>query len=110
MFWRSVVFRIVKFNTSAFNFHILTVLLVARVQELDGDVLDGVGAVLLVEHGELGVPVHAEPVLRVVDGDEVRDQLLVRLADIPSFSLFRPKHRVIIQRVVHDGETCNKIC
>ena len=106
-----MVIRIVKFNISAFNFHIiLTVLLVARVQELDGDVLDGVGPVLLVEHGELGVPVHAEPVLRVVDGDEVRDQLLVRLPDIPSFSLFRPKHRVIIQRVVHDGETCNKIC
>ena len=101
-----MVIRIVKFNISAFNFHIiLTVLLVARVQELDGDVLDGVGPVLLVEHGELGVPVHAEPVLRVVDGDEVRDELLVRLPDVAAPPLLRPEHQVVVQRVVHHGKT-----
>ena len=79
--------------------------IVAVVEELDGDVLDGVPVLALVEHGELAVAVHAEPVLRVVDGDEVRDELLVRLPDVATPPLLRPEHQVVVQRVVHHGKT-----
>lgn len=54
------------------------------------------------EHGELGVTVHAQPVLCVVDGDQVSDQVLVTLTDVASLSLLWTEHCVVVQRVVHN--------
>ena len=59
----------------------------------------------LVEHGQLRVAVHAEPVLGVVDGYQVGDELLVRLADVAPLALLRAKHGVVVQGIVHHGET-----
>ena len=69
--------------------------------------LFGIGelVLVLVEHGQLRVPVHAQPVLGVVDGDEVRDELVVGLADDAPLPLFRPEDGVVVQRVVHHRES-----
>lgn len=60
--------------------------------------------VVLVEHGELRVSVHAQPVLGVVNCDEVLDQLFIGLADDPALPFRGTEHQVIVQRVVDDGE------
>ena len=65
----------------------------------DGAGLDGSEAVL----------VEAEPVLGVVDGDEVGDELLVALPDAAALPLLGAEHRVIVQGVVHHGVTCRKV-
>lgn len=57
------------------------------------------------EHGKVRVAVHAEPVLGVVDVDQVSDQLLVGLADQAALTLVRPEHHVVVQRVVDHRET-----
>ena len=61
----------------------------------DGSGLDWSEAVL----------VEAEPVLGVVDGDEVGDELLVALSDAAALPLLGAEHGVVVQRVVHHGVT-----
>ena len=41
-----------------------------------------------------------------MDGDQVPNQLLVRLVDGAALPLPGAEHRVVVQRVVDDGETC----
>ena len=64
----------------------------------DGAGLDGSEAVL----------VEAEPVLGVVDGDEVGDELLVALPDAAALPLLGAEHRVVVQGVVHHGVACGE--
>ncbi len=57
-------------------------------------------ALVLVEHGQLRVAVHAEPVLGIVDGDQILNQLRVGLTHNPAFAFCRSEHRVVVKRVV----------
>ena len=62
---------------------------------------------VLVEAGHLrgrglGVGV-AQPVVGVVDLDEVGHQLRLGLADVSAPALVGPEHRVVVQRVIHHG-------
>ena len=62
---------------------------------------------VLVEAGHLrgrglGVGV-AQPVVGVVDLDEVCHQLRLGLADVSAPALVGPEHRVVVQRVIHHG-------
>ena len=52
------------------------------------------------------VLVEAEPVLGVVDGDEVGDELLVALADAAALPLLGAEHHVVVEGVVDHGVTC----
>ena len=61
---------------------------------------------VFVEHGELRVSVHAEPVLSVVNGNQVLDQLVVRLANDATLALVRTKHCVIVERIIDHWKAC----
>jgi hypothetical protein len=52
-------------------------------------------------HHEVRVSVHAQPVLGVVDVDQVPDQIVVRLADVAALALLWSKHHVVVQRIIH---------
>ena len=54
--------------------------------------------------GEL--PVLSDPVLRVVDLDELVDELLLRLAKVSVPSLLRSEDRMVVQRIVHYRVSC----
>lgn len=59
---------------------------------------------LCVEHRQLGIAIDTEPILCIVNIDQILDELLIRLsADVAAFSLARAEHFVIIQWIVHDG-------
>ena len=72
--------------------------------QLGGDVLVGLPVLPLLEHRQVRVAIHAQPVLCIVDWYQVSDQLLVRLSDVPAFSLLRSEDKVVVERIVHDGE------
>ena len=48
------------------------------------------------------------PVFCVVDGDEVLNELVVRLADVTALPLVRPEDLVVVQRIVDHRETCRR--
>ena len=70
--------------------------------------LGGQGHEVLVQPGHLrgrGLRVVPDPVVGVVDLDQGGDELGLCLADVTAPALLRPKHRVVIQRVVHNRVT-----
>ena len=69
---------------------------------------------VLVEAGHLrgrglGVGV-AQPVVGVVDLDEVGHQLRLGLADVSAPALVGSEHRVVVQRVIHHGVAWDITC
>lgn len=56
------------------------------------------------EHGQVRVAVHAQPVLGVVDVDQVPDELVVRLADQAALALVGAEDHVVVERVVDHRE------
>lgn len=59
------------------------------------------------EQRQLRVAVNAQPVLRIVNVDQILDQLLVGLAaDVAAAALQRPEHVVIVQRIVDHRVAC----
>ena len=72
---------------------------------------------VFVEHGELRVSVHAEPVFGVMNGNQVLDQLIVRLANDATLALVGTKHCVIVERIIDHGKAyweemqlCQEMC
>jgi len=46
-----------------------------------------------------------EPVFGVVDGEQVLDELLIRLPNVAAAAFLRPEDHVVIQGIVDDGKT-----
>ena len=72
--------------------------------QLGGDVFVPLHVLALLEHRQVRVAVHAEPVLGVVDGNQIGDKRFVRLPDVAAFALLGTKDHVVVEGVVHDGK------
>jgi len=72
--------------------------------QLGGDVFVPLHVLALLEHRQVRVAVHAEPVLSVVDGNQIGDKRFVRLPDVAAFALLGTKDHVVVEGVVHDGK------
>ena len=57
------------------------------------------------EHAQICVTIHSEPVLRVVNVNQVPDELIVILANDSSLSFVGPKHVMVVQGVVDNWVT-----
>ena len=53
------------------------------------------------------VLVHTQPIFSIVDGNEVLDQVFVRLAYTPAFAFLRAENVVVVQRIINYGITWN---